>query len=158
MKAMHAMTRDVVCIHANDTLSVAAEIMNDMAIRHLPVVDDNELLIGMISDRDVLLYSTVDDNGNRTVLECAVGGVMTRSPITCNLSDSIEQIADAMLRSKIDCVPVVSSDGKLTGLLTSVDLIELIKNGKCLDASTKVPFSYKLRLRDSSGYGKYHIE
>lgn len=157
MKAMHAMTREVVCIHASDPLNVAAELMNEWDIRHLPVVD-GEQLIGMISDRDILLRTVVDSDGTQIIEDCEVGDVMTHSPQTCNPGDSIEKIAGTMLQNKIDCLPVVCADGKLIGLLTSADLLELVKNGKGFEASATVPWSYKLRLRDSSGYGKYHIE
>lgn len=157
MKAMHAMTRDVVCIHANDRLETAADLMREWEIHHLPVVD-GEKLVGLITDRDILLRTTLDCEGRCVVENCDVSHAMIGTPTTCDPGDSIESIANTMLQNKIDCVPVVSSDGKLIGLVTSVDLIELLRKGLGQDASRTVPWSYQIRLRDSSGYGKYHIE
>lgn len=157
MKALHAMTRDVVCVHVHDRLQTAADLMCEWEIHHLPVVD-GEKLVGLVSDREILLHTAMDSEGRKTINDCEVHQAMTSAPTTCDPGDSIEHIAETMLQSKIDCLPVVSSDGKLIGLLTSVDLIDLLRKGFGQDASKAVPWSYHIRLRDSSGYGKYHIE
>ena len=150
MKAMHAMTRDVVCIHVHDRLEAAADLMREWEIHHLPVVD-GEKLVGLISDRDILLRTKVDCEGTKVIENCEVHQAMSGAPTTCDPGDSIEQIAETMLQSKIDCLPVVSAEGKLIGLLTSVDLIDLLRKGFGQDASKTVPWSYHIRLRDSSG-------
>ena len=157
MKATQAMTRDVVFIHANDSLQAAQDIMNEWEFRHLPVVE-GEKLIGIISDRDLLLYTHVDEDGVRALADLEVGEVMARKPVTCSPSYSIARIAAMMTERKIDCLPVVEDDGELTGLITSTDLIELLKEKDMLDSSRVVPWSYQLRLRDVDGYGKRHIE
>lgn len=157
MKAMQAMTRNVVCIHANDTLESAKEIMGEWEIRHLPVVDDGKL-IGILSDRDILLHSSMSPEGECHVNDCDVGEVMTRNVITCSPTDSIAKVATAMTDRKIDSLPVVESDGELVGLVTSTDLLELLKEKDVLDSGRLIPWSYHLRFRDTNGYGTRYTE
>lgn len=153
MKAMQAMTRNVMCIHEDDSLDAARDIMKEWDIRHLPVVR-GKMLVGILSDRDVLLYSEVGRGGTE-VADRSVRETMTRKPITCTAGDSISHIAGLMVENKIDCVPVVEpDDGELIGLVTSTDMIELLREKDILDASRTVPWSYAVRMlgRDASGY------
>ena len=153
MKAMQAMTRNVVCIHEDDSLEVARDIMKEWDIRHLPVVRDR-LLVGILSDRDVLVY-TEGPGRNSKLAERSVRETMTKKPITSCAGDSISHIAGLMVENKIDCVPVVEDDGnELIGLITSTDLLELLREREILDVSRAVPWSYAVRMmgRDAVGY------
>ena len=157
MKAMQAMTRNVVCVQANDALESARDIMGEWEIRHLPVVDDGKV-IGILSDRDILLHTSVGQEGEMVVEDLEVGDVMTRNLITCGPTDSIAKIATIMTDRKIDSLPVIEADGELVGLVTSTDLLELLKEKDVLDSGRLIPWSYHLRLRDANGYGSRYIE
>ena len=153
MKAMQAMTRNVVCIHEDDSLEVARDIMKEWEIRHLPVVR-GMALVGVLSDRDLLLYTEADRTNCPAIAERSVGETMTRSPVTCRAGDSISHIAGLMVENKIDCVPVVEDDGEVIGMITSTDMLELLREREILDASRTVPWSYAVRMmgRDGAGY------
>jgi CBS domain-containing protein len=150
---MQAMTRNVVCIHEDDSLEVARDIMKEWDIRHLPVVRDKRL-VGILSDRDVLLYTT--SVGSDAALEDrTVRETMSKRPITCGAGDSISHIAGIMVENKIDCVPVVDEgDCELIGLITTTDMLELLREREILDASRAVPWSYAVRMmgRENMGY------
>lgn len=143
MKAMQAMTRNVVCVREEDSLQTAKDLMREWDIRHLPVTRDG-VLVGILTDRDILPYlpwrSSTDPTGR------SVGDAMARNPITCRPSDSISHIAGVMSANKIDCVPVVEEQsGEMVGLITSMDLVDLLREREILDVSRSVPWSYSVQ-------------
>jgi acetoin utilization protein AcuB len=142
MKAHAAMTRDVVCIAPADDLDAAHAIMERLSIRHLPVLD-GETLVGILSDRDVLLFAQLEED-ELVVPTIPVQHVMTPTPITVGPNATVGAVADLMLSNKIDSVPVVDANGKLVGLVTSSDLLELLRTRD--DRENKVlPFEWHLR-------------
>lgn len=141
MKAASAMTRDVVTIESNQSLRDAHEFMVEWNIRHLPVVNAGKL-VGILSDRDVLLASSRDQIGI-VVPAMAVSEVMTSMPMTCDLSTSVSTIARKMLDHKIDCLPILS-EGELVGLVTSSDLMELLIEREQTYEHRVIPFKYRI--------------
>jgi acetoin utilization protein AcuB len=127
MKASTTMTRDVVCVPPELPLRDAWSLMQERRIRHLPVVQ-NGALVGLLSDRDILLRAIPDARGVPTVEQGVVGEAMTFEPRTCHAATSISQLAQTMIDHKIDALPVVTeADGrKLVGLVTSTDLLWLL--------------------------------
>ena len=151
MKALQAMTRDIICIHPEDGLEAAHDIMGEWDIRHLPVVDEDGRLVGILSDRDILLHSTQGVRGEWDVEEVDVSEVMTANPTTCTPNDTIAHIATVMTDKKISSLPVVEADGDLVGLITSTDLLELLKERDILDSSRTIPWTYQLKFREGRG-------
>ena len=153
MKAMQAMTRNVVCIHEDDSLEVARDIMKEWEIRHLPVVR-GRALVGVLSDKDLLLYTEAGRNDQPLIADRSVGETMSKKPVTCKAGDSISHIAGLMVDNKIDCVPVIEDDAsEVIGLITSTDMLELLREREILDASRVVPWSYAVRMMGHDGTG-----
>ncbi len=154
MKAMNAMTRDVVCISEQDSLEVARDIMKEWEIRHLPVMRGKRL-VGVLSNRDLLLYTEAEGFGTNQMSDRTVCEVMTNKPITCGPTDSISHIAGLMIENKIDCVPIVeANETGLLGLVTTTDLLELLRERDIMDSSRGVPWSYNVRMHavNAPGY------
>ena len=141
MKASSAMTRDVVTIEPNQSLKDAHEFMLEWGIRHLPVVK-GKTLVGILSDRDILLASGRDTIGI-VVPAIAVSEVMTSMPMTCDISADVSTIARRMLDHKIDCLPIIS-EGDLVGLVTSSDLMELLIEREQTYEHRVIPFKYRI--------------
>jgi acetoin utilization protein AcuB len=140
MKTAAVMTRDIVVVSPNVTAPAAQATMGRLCVRHLPVVE-NGRLVGIISDRDLLRRPSPAS----PPLTC--GQVMTPAPVTCRASTSVGQVARSMLEHKIDCVPVVDDEGRLVGLVTSSDLLELLVERD--QAQALPPFDFRLRLVES---------
>ena len=146
MKVARTMTREVVCVSPSHSLTNAYGLMTEWGIRHLPVVDGRRL-VGILSDRDLLL------SGMRTVSGVAfppqaVGEVMTPRPMTCRRGTTIGEAAAMMLDHKIDSLPVVDLDGDLVGLLTTSDLLGLLRERDADEATVEaVPFSLRFAER-----------
>lgn len=142
MKAIQAMTRNVICVREIDTLQTAFDLMKEWDIRHLPVTADGKL-VGIITDRDILPY--VKWSESKDFLSRAVADSMSRRVITAAPDDPISQIAGLMMSHKIDGIPIVDpTDKELIGLVTSMDLVDLLREREILDLSRSVPWDYKI--------------
>jgi acetoin utilization protein AcuB len=112
------MSRDPISISPEASVQEAIELMKTHSIRHLPVVDGQERLVGWVSDtelRGVFIASMIE--------ELTVGDVMIADPITVSSSDVLEQAALLISKHKIGGMPVLE-DGKLVGIITVVDILE----------------------------------
>lgn len=113
------MTRGAVTCRADQTLEQAARLMFDHDLGFLPVVDYTEHLVGVITDRDILMASLVRGGGLRGQL---VESAMTRSPFACTVHDAAAQIEQRMAQQQIRRVPVIEANGRTIGVVTLADI------------------------------------
>jgi len=144
MKASRIMTVHVTCITPETSLRHAHQLMKKLRVRHLPVVSQG-LLCGIISDRDLLAHGTLV-NGELVLPERATMQVMTFHPITCRAGTPVSQLATLMLEHRIDALPIVNSSNELVGLVTSSDLLALLREPE--HVTDALPFSFQLRVAD----------
>lgn len=122
------MRKQFVSVHSGDRLDLVDDVMNLGRVRHLPVVDDGEL-VGVVSQRDLLkasLSCALDFAGSqrRTFLRSVgVDEVMARNPVTATEETLLCEAARQMLEHRIGCLPVVDGKGRPVGLLTETDLV-----------------------------------
>jgi CBS domain-containing protein len=137
------MTEQVVSLGTDDNLATAMEAMKNGQFRHIPIVDTEGVLVGILSDRDVLRYLPFI-GGQRLpgtdVFRSSLFHVDTRDPslnlpiasiITRNVThirqNCIFYNAVKMLRElKISCLPVVDEDKKLRGIVTVTDIMQAL--------------------------------
>ena len=124
------MSRTPKTLGRNDQLSLADDVMRAERIRHLPVLDDDGSLCGILSQRDMfrgalaqaLGYGTAAQQKMLTMLR--VKEVMTTDVITTRPDMALAEAAKTMLERKIGCLPVM--DGvRLVGILTESDFVAL---------------------------------
>lgn len=122
------MTPEVTTLHRNDMLSLAEQLMNLGRIRHLPVVDEDGQLVGIVSQRDLFHSGLLRALGHgkhaagrvRDLLP--VKEVMATDVITTRPDASLKEAALLMVEKKIGCLPVVDN-GRLVGILTESDFV-----------------------------------
>lgn len=146
MDIQRAMTRKVIYLHPDDTLQMADIIMREGDFRHMPVVEDGKV-VGMISDRDVLRHGHQNEE-NFVVPKVAVRKVMGQPVASCFPETSISSVVSMMIGLKIDAVVVVDSLGALIGLVTSTDLLDLLRDGDPDFASALLPFDFEVVASD----------
>jgi len=114
MLVVERMTTHPVTVSDEATVAQALAIIEEHKLRHLPVVDKEGALIGIISEKD-LLRAKEDD---------PVAGVMTREVITVTEYTAIEEAARIMADHQISSLPVMR-DGRLVGIITETDLFNI---------------------------------
>jgi acetoin utilization protein AcuB len=129
------MKKDLVTIGPETTFVEAREIIQDKGIRHLPVVDKHNKLIGLVADRDIREAGPSDASSlsileiNYLLVRLKVSSFMTPLDklITINPDTPLEDAVQLMRDHKIGCLPVVE-DGVLYGIFTERDALSLLVN------------------------------
>jgi acetoin utilization protein AcuB len=126
-KIQKFMTTVPICINRTDTVAVAHKVMRDHDIRHLPVVDGDNL-VGIISQRDLHLIETLKDVDAEKV---AVEDAMTTNPYTVSPDADLDEVVAEMAEQKYGSALVVQNH-KVVGVFTTVDAMrafsELLKS------------------------------
>ena len=136
-RAENGMIIDPVTITKEKLVADAMELMREFKIGGIPVVDEYNSLIGIVTNRD-LRFETL----NKTISE-----VMTsKNIVTTNQSINLEKAAKILMEHKIEKLPVVDDDNKLVGLITYKDITKAKdRPNACKDT--------KGRLRVAAGVG-----
>jgi CBS domain-containing protein len=114
--------RRIVTIDCDATVGEAIAKLVQNNIGSLPVVDHENKLIGIFSERDVL---RVIHNRGEGFARLPVCDLMTRNPITCNLDDDVEEVMGQMSDRRIAKVPVTTGE-ELIGIVSVGDVIKAV--------------------------------
>lgn len=126
------MSAPAVTARREQSLSAAARILRGEQIRHLPVVDDEGRLVGMLSQTDLLAAgpsSLTDlDEESRSDLELPlrVSHAMVANTWSVLPGTPTAQVVRQMCERRIDCAPVVDGEARILGLVTTADLLKLL--------------------------------
>ena len=129
----HIMTRHLFLAHPSDSLTKAQSMFDSKQIRHLPVVENHEI-VGILSLNDIMRLSFGDNwlgdgSGSSTFIEnLQVGDVMRKKPHTIHEDDSIEDAARKLRDETFHALPVVNQGG-IVGIVTTTDLIDFFLEG-----------------------------
>jgi CBS domain-containing protein len=124
------MTTDLITIPPNESLETARSLMHDNQIHHLPVVDDDNTLVGLVTLSNVLAAtdSILRDPDNRLhARDINIKDVMVTDVATVDKRASMRQAALFLEKHRIGCLPVLSS-GKLNGIITDTDFVGVAIN------------------------------
>ena len=124
------MSTDLVTIRPDENLAAARALMHDKRIHHLPVVDDQEELVGLVTLTNVLAATDSflrDDDSRIHAKEIVVKDMMVVDVATVDEHASLRQAALFLERHRIGCLPVMSGD-KLKGIITDTDFVGVAIN------------------------------
>jgi CBS domain-containing protein len=114
------MTGKVVTLSPHHSFNDVANLMNDRYFRHCVVVDQGGMVVGVISDRDILRALARNPNSRSKSLD----QIMTKQPVTVKRNTAIIDAVGKMLAKRINCLPVIDDDGRVCGIVTSTDLLK----------------------------------
>jgi acetoin utilization protein AcuB len=132
MQVQEMMSTAVEVAGRNDDLSMVEELMTAKQLRHVPVVEDGEL-VGIVSQRDLfkaMMSSTMGygEKAQKAYLHnVRVKEVMTYPAITVAPDISVGATAELMLQKGIGCLPVVDGT-RLVGMVTKTDLLRYLRS------------------------------
>ena len=154
LTAQEIMKEDVLSVQADWTLEELADFLNEHSITGGPVVDDAGTLVGVVSTTDIVRNSTFafkNSHGKKMIdyyrddidpayfnqlipslaakkrQDVTVRDIMTPMTFSVSRDMRIQQVADAMIRGRIHRV-LVTDDDKLLGIITTMDLLDIIRN------------------------------
>lgn len=124
------MAKNLTTAKQDMTIFEAKTMMAEKNFRHLPIVDNEGKLIGIVSDRDIraampstLLNKADYDINLAKIMNVPVGEIMTRNPLTIYAYYTIQDSLLIMQKKKVGALPVIDQEGYLKGLLSVRDLL-----------------------------------
>ncbi len=112
--------REVVTLKASITLKDAAMLMDDKKIGAVVALDDDDRIVGVLSERDIVRQFA---RHGAAALEMQVGSAMTRAVVTVHSSTAIDEALQTMTDRRIRHLPVVHND-RLAGFVSIGDLVK----------------------------------
>ena len=132
------MTTKLLTVRPDDSMDLAASIMDWKRVRHVPVENDEGELVGLVSHRSILKKIVDGDDHKAT----AIKEIMDVNPIFAEPKTTTVEAIQIMRDQRISCIPVVDK-GKLAGVITEFDLIKIASH--VLEADLK---AYKQKLKE----------
>jgi CBS domain-containing protein len=140
------MTKKVITINKNATVGELSKLLIKNKISGVPVVDNNNNLVGIITDADIIIqesdlplplsfshaflqkYESYTKN-TKEYLKTKVENIMTRRLKTVYEDNTITKVVNIIINNDINRIPVVDKNNRLKGIITRADIIKfMIKN------------------------------
>lgn len=115
-RAESGMIYDPVTITGKETVGDALRLMQENHIGGIPVVDDDNKLVGIVTNRDLRF---------QTDMSIAIEDVMTKDKLVTTTNPNLQEASQILLRHKIEKLPVVDADNHLVGLITYRDITKI---------------------------------
>lgn len=119
MKAKEIMTVPVLSVSPNESIEKALNIMYENQIHGMPVVDDDDNIIGMVVKADIYRFLTAPGH----YPSCPVDWVMSKQVITVNLDSDLIDAAKELVKHNITSLPVVDGS-KVVGIISMRDIVK----------------------------------
>jgi CBS domain-containing protein len=119
IRAHELMTRRVSSVHPASSLERAARLMEDCDCGALPVVGDNGVLVGIVTDRDIVIRVVAR---GRDVRSSIVADCMSERVFACSAHEPVAECMRQMARHRVRRMPIVDDRGRLVGIVSQGDL------------------------------------
>jgi CBS domain-containing protein len=119
MKVQEVMSKNVACCGSDTSLQDVAGMMVDADCGEIPVADGRGLLLGVITDRDIVVRTIAR---GRNPLEMVAAECMTTPAVTVTPETSIKECCDVLERNQIRRVPVVDLSNRCIGIVSLADI------------------------------------
>ncbi len=132
MKIENLMSKKLITLSMDATLSKAKEIFENKNIHHLLITDDDGLLAGVMTDRDLYkhLSPTVGTNQethrDTALMQKKLHQIMTRNLITSQAQQSLNEAVLLFYDNHISCLPIIDEQNKAIGIITWRDILKVL--------------------------------
>lgn len=135
VRCQELMKRQVECARPNDSIQHAAKLMKEKGIGFLPVCDDQDRVLGTLTDRDIVIRCVAEGKALETTCQDA----MSREVVSCRPNDDVADCEEHMASRKKSRMLICDDDDKLVGVISLSDIAQherSRKAGKTLRAVT----------------------
>src|SRR5882757_3352682 len=115
MNVADLMTREVKSCSIHNSLNAAARIMWDHDCGSVPIVDQENKLVGIVTDRDICIASYIQ---GRPLAEISVRLAMSPHVVTCAAADNLAAVHRLMRIHEVNRIPVVADDLSVVGIVS----------------------------------------
>jgi len=124
MRVENIMSTEVITLPPTAPIAKALQLLEKHRIRHIPIVDEEKRVIGIVSDRDIrdASPSIFEKGANNEEIQNEIKTIMSHPVTTVHPMDFVEETAKIFYDKEFACVPVVSND-KLVGMITEKDML-----------------------------------
>lgn len=119
MLIQDAMTKNPTCCGENERASAAAQVFWEKDCGCAPVINDNEELVGFVTDRDLCMASHFRDT---KLSELRLGDVARGPVLSCRPDQTLQEAENVMQREQIRRIPIVDANNHVVGLLSLNDI------------------------------------
>jgi CBS-domain-containing membrane protein len=133
MIAAEIMTRDPQTIPSTASVAAAVDALQSLRVRHLPVVDERGVVVGMLSDRDLgplmrtfIESAEVDRMAVPPEMQ-SITDLMSTDPITVEEDTDVTEIIDTLIDERVGAVPVVDGADRVIGIISYVDVLAALR-------------------------------
>ena len=150
-KISDVMTQRPRAVTAQMTVREAARLMDEEDVGSLPVVDDEERLIGIVTDRDVAVRVVGRGLDSDTTV---VGEVASRDVVSLTPDHDLDDALKLMAQQQVRRVPIVVRENQLVGMLAQADVAHAAKEktaGEVVEAISRAPGGPRVASADAGG-------
>lgn len=150
MRVSDLMSRDVATVGVSDSCGEAVARMVRQKIRHLPVVERDGKLVGVVTDRDLrhrlfeprVMKEIGTVSVDQILKTVPVKDIMSAPVVTVGPQDELETAARVMLEDKVGSLPVVEN-GRVVGIITETDLLrQIVRADACSPECAEIVVSF----------------
>lgn len=125
MIAEEIMSKDVITLNSTDTIQTAIDVMTNNKIRHIPIVDNNDTLIGLVTRQSIRNAApsifSLNEHTEEVLLK-PLSSIMKTNVVTGHPLDFVEDIAMLFYENKVGCLPIKKGN-TLVGIISESDLL-----------------------------------
>jgi CBS domain-containing protein len=124
------MTKPVYTLPDTATLADARKLMEESEVRHVPIVDHKERLVGMFTQRDLLatmdsaMYQMTEDELATRESEIDISSIMTKKVASASPHTPLRQAAEFLQNKRYGCLPILT-EKRVVGIITDSDFVAI---------------------------------
>lgn len=132
MKIEALMSKNLITLPMDSSLSKAKEVFEKQNIHHLLILDDEGLLAGIMTDRDLYKHlsptigTSQETPRDTALMQKKLHQIMARNPITSQAQQSLNEAVLLFYDNHISCLPVVDKKNKAIGIITWRDILKVL--------------------------------
>ena len=129
------MSKNIVTVSLHEPFGNVYDKMSNHRIRHLPVVDEESKVIGIVTQRDLFRAHAPRETEEGWVYDkselnlLSLEHFMTHDPVTLTAERKLSDALDIFVRDKFGCIPIVTADKKIAGVISHSDILKYFLKG-----------------------------